>query len=266
LTRSTRRWAGNRSRRSGCCGRCCCRRSTGIVKLAGPPGSRQSAWRGNRVRPLLRLPLLGRGHAAAGEAHHRLEEPQKASRLEHRLSRSRHPAGRLSVHSIRLPAAAAGELAQPLPDHRRNDGGAVLRPCDVRPPQRRRCPGLAGRNAVAASYPIQEIETLSESDDQVDLAAILVPTMAAHAELDQVVPPGTLAAGALGYLDRGHHGVSATLIRLSRGSRLTLREPGSGRTPASLPRHGAPCRPRRLPQPVWGHIRQEEPGPHHPIP
>ena len=38
-----------------------------------------------------------------------------------------------------------------------------------------------------ANYPIHEIETLSESDDQVELAAVLVPTTAEPAELDAVV-------------------------------------------------------------------------------
>jgi putative Mg2+ transporter-C (MgtC) family protein len=38
-----------------------------------------------------------------------------------------------------------------------------------------------------ASYPIQEFETLRDSDDQVELAAILVPTAAEDAELDGVV-------------------------------------------------------------------------------
>ena len=38
-----------------------------------------------------------------------------------------------------------------------------------------------------ASYPIREVETLSDNDDQVELAAILVPSTAADAELDAVV-------------------------------------------------------------------------------
>jgi len=38
-----------------------------------------------------------------------------------------------------------------------------------------------------ASYPIREIETLSDNDGQVELAAILVPTTAEEAELDAVV-------------------------------------------------------------------------------
>ena len=39
----------------------------------------------------------------------------------------------------------------------------------------------------AADYPIQDIETLSEGEEQVELAAILVPTTAEPAELDAVV-------------------------------------------------------------------------------
>jgi len=38
-----------------------------------------------------------------------------------------------------------------------------------------------------ASYPIREVETLSDNDGQVELAAILVPTTAEEAELDAVV-------------------------------------------------------------------------------
>ena len=38
-----------------------------------------------------------------------------------------------------------------------------------------------------ASYPVREVETLSDSDDQVELAAILVPNTAEEAELDAVV-------------------------------------------------------------------------------
>jgi putative Mg2+ transporter-C (MgtC) family protein len=38
-----------------------------------------------------------------------------------------------------------------------------------------------------ASYPIREVETLSDNEDQVELAAILVPTTAEEAELDAVV-------------------------------------------------------------------------------
>jgi putative Mg2+ transporter-C (MgtC) family protein len=38
-----------------------------------------------------------------------------------------------------------------------------------------------------ANYPIREVETLSDSDEQVELAAILVPTTAEPAELDAVV-------------------------------------------------------------------------------
>ena len=38
-----------------------------------------------------------------------------------------------------------------------------------------------------ASYPVREFETLSDGDDQVELAAVLVPTTAEDAELDAVV-------------------------------------------------------------------------------
>lgn len=38
-----------------------------------------------------------------------------------------------------------------------------------------------------ASYPVREVETLSDSEDQVELAAVLVPTTADPAELDAVV-------------------------------------------------------------------------------
>ena len=38
-----------------------------------------------------------------------------------------------------------------------------------------------------ASYPVREVETLSDGDDQVELAAVLVPTTAEDAELDTVV-------------------------------------------------------------------------------
>lgn len=38
-----------------------------------------------------------------------------------------------------------------------------------------------------ANYPIREIETMSETEEQVELAAILVPTTAAPAELDAMV-------------------------------------------------------------------------------
>jgi len=37
------------------------------------------------------------------------------------------------------------------------------------------------------NYPIREIETLSESDDYVELAASIVPTTADHKELDAIV-------------------------------------------------------------------------------
>ncbi len=38
-----------------------------------------------------------------------------------------------------------------------------------------------------ASYPVREVETLSDNEDQVELAAVLVPTTAEDAELDAVV-------------------------------------------------------------------------------
>ncbi len=38
-----------------------------------------------------------------------------------------------------------------------------------------------------ASYPVREVETLSDNEEQVELAAILVPTTAEEAELDAVV-------------------------------------------------------------------------------
>jgi len=38
-----------------------------------------------------------------------------------------------------------------------------------------------------ASYPVREVETLSDSEEQVELAAVLVPTTADAAELDAVV-------------------------------------------------------------------------------
>ncbi|MDQ2801137.1 MAG: hypothetical protein M3Y41_00035 [Pseudomonadota bacterium] len=38
-----------------------------------------------------------------------------------------------------------------------------------------------------ANYPVREVETLSETEDQVELAASLLPTTAEPAELDAVV-------------------------------------------------------------------------------
>ncbi len=38
-----------------------------------------------------------------------------------------------------------------------------------------------------ANYPIRDVETLSDSGEQVELAATLVPTTASEAELDSVV-------------------------------------------------------------------------------
>jgi len=46
---------------------------------------------------------------------------------------------------------------------------------------------LLGAELDRASYPVREVETLSETDGQVELAAILVPTTAEDAELDVVV-------------------------------------------------------------------------------
>ena len=46
---------------------------------------------------------------------------------------------------------------------------------------------LLDRELSRANYPIREVETLSANDDQVELAAILVPTTADEAELDAVV-------------------------------------------------------------------------------
>ena len=38
-----------------------------------------------------------------------------------------------------------------------------------------------------AHFPVREVEVLSDNEDQVELAAILVPTTAEDAELDTVV-------------------------------------------------------------------------------
>jgi putative Mg2+ transporter-C (MgtC) family protein len=46
---------------------------------------------------------------------------------------------------------------------------------------------LLDAELARASYPIREVETLSDSDTQVELAAILVPSSAREAELDAVV-------------------------------------------------------------------------------
>ncbi len=46
-----------------------------------------------------------------------------------------------------------------------------------------------------ASYPVREVETLSDGEEQVELAAILVPTTAEDAELDAVV--GALESSSL---------------------------------------------------------------------
>jgi putative Mg2+ transporter-C (MgtC) family protein len=46
---------------------------------------------------------------------------------------------------------------------------------------------LLDTELARASYPIRAVETLSDSEEQVELAAILVPTTADEAELDAVV-------------------------------------------------------------------------------
>ena len=44
-----------------------------------------------------------------------------------------------------------------------------------------------------ASYPVREVETLSDSEEQVELAAVLMPTTAEEAGLDAVVAALELA-------------------------------------------------------------------------
>ena len=46
---------------------------------------------------------------------------------------------------------------------------------------------LLDAELARASYPVREVETLSSSEDHVELAAMLVPTTAEPAELDAVV-------------------------------------------------------------------------------
>ncbi|MBV8455365.1 MAG: MgtC/SapB family protein [Acetobacteraceae bacterium] len=46
---------------------------------------------------------------------------------------------------------------------------------------------LLEETLARANYPIHDIDVLSENEDQIELAAHLVPTRADHAELDQVV-------------------------------------------------------------------------------
>ncbi len=58
----------------------------------------------------------------------------------------------------------------------------VCRPEDVS-----RTRDLLDAELDRANYPVREVETLSESDGQVELAAVLVPNTAADAELDGVV-------------------------------------------------------------------------------
>jgi putative Mg2+ transporter-C (MgtC) family protein len=59
---------------------------------------------------------------------------------------------------------------------------AVCRPQDVSDVR-----DLLDRELDRASYPIREVETLTDTEDRVELAAILVPTTAEEAELDAVV-------------------------------------------------------------------------------
>ena len=59
---------------------------------------------------------------------------------------------------------------------------AICRPQDVSDVR-----DLLDAELDRANYPIQEVETLSDSEDQVELAAILVPSSADEMELDAVV-------------------------------------------------------------------------------
>jgi putative Mg2+ transporter-C (MgtC) family protein len=59
---------------------------------------------------------------------------------------------------------------------------AVCRPQDVSDVR-----DLLDTELNRASYPVRQVETLSDNEDQVQLAAILVPTTADEAELDGVV-------------------------------------------------------------------------------
>ena len=67
---------------------------------------------------------------------------------------------------------------------------AICRPSDVSDVR-----DLLDTELDRASYPIRSVETLSDTGDQVELAAILVPTTADEAELDAVV--ASLEASAL---------------------------------------------------------------------
>ena len=67
---------------------------------------------------------------------------------------------------------------------------AVCRPQDVSDVR-----DLLDAELARASYPVREVETVSESEGQVELAAILVPTTAEESELDSVV--AALEASAL---------------------------------------------------------------------
>jgi putative Mg2+ transporter-C (MgtC) family protein len=46
---------------------------------------------------------------------------------------------------------------------------------------------LLEETLARASYPVQDVEALSETQNEIELSAVLVPTAADHAELDQVV-------------------------------------------------------------------------------
>jgi len=59
---------------------------------------------------------------------------------------------------------------------------AICRPADVSDVR-----DLLDAELDRASYPIREVATLSDTDEQVELAAILIPTAAEEAELDAVV-------------------------------------------------------------------------------
>jgi hypothetical protein len=77
---------------------------------------------------------------------------------------------------------------------------------------------------------------LSESEDQVDLAATLVPTTADPAELDEVATePRGFILGALGYMDCRHHGLTPRLDDLTCPAHAPLRQiaPSGGHFPAN---------------------------------
>ena len=98
------------------------------------------------------------------------------------------------------------------------DRGAVPRACGL--PTRRDVSAvrdLLDESWKRAGYPLREIETLSESEEQVELAAVLVPTTAEPAALERVVATlEAAAAGAQRDLDGQHH----QLTRIAGGARL----------------------------------------------